>query len=95
MTKEPNVVFRANINTNDMNGTTGVKEAAKAIRDALAEFENIAKHRDREAKMVGLKTKKARKANTVEIEITFFCMRPTFLRLHEANKKFSGYGRWA
>jgi hypothetical protein len=95
MTKEPNVVFKTKINTNDMNGTVGVNEGTKAISGALKFFRETTMHRDREATILDITSRKTRKENCVEIEITAYCQfNPSITKLKMASN-WAGYGRWA
>lgn len=95
--KQANVAYRDSIQTNEDDGSTTVvaKKVCNILRDALMQFNEHTKRRDPQAELISISSQKARKANKIEIEITFFCKRPTFIRLQKANPNFHGYGRWA
>ena len=93
--KQANVVYRDQIDTNDVNGTEGVKKACKVFESIMVFMEST-KRRDPHAELKEIKYRKTRKANQVEIELIFFVQhRLSLIKLQRADPKFQGYGRWA
>ena len=95
MNKQANVVFKAKINTNDKTGTVGVNEATKVINEAQKYFRETTMRRDREATILEMSSRKTRKENCVEIEITAYVQYNLSLRKLSNDSRWSGYGRWA
>ena len=94
--RQANVVYKTSIQTNDEASTTdAVKKTCKVLQSAFEQFSDITKARDPHAEVLGITSKKGRKANRIDVEITFFCMKPSLLRLQKADPCFQGYGRWA